>query len=189
MAGIKRFRYSFEPTGASVLDRSTVPRRVSTGRTYIVKTWETQLSSGTVGSSGRRRRARRSTGSTSPSFQKSVLTAPVGELADKFLRLSNEWKRDTGHLSLISQIAAHPSYHDIIAMGESAIPLILRDLETEPNHWFSALSAIADAEGRRFLHTKEGMSGRFLRLGSNGGRVRSTLNEHAIQIPMAPPTG
>ncbi len=66
------------------------------------------------------------------------------DLADRFLRLSNEWKRDTGHLSLISQIAAHPSYQDIIAMGESAIPLILRDLETEPNHWFSALSEIVD---------------------------------------------
>ena len=29
-------------------------------------------------------------------------------------------------------------------MGESAIPLILRDLETEPNHWISALSEIVD---------------------------------------------
>ena len=68
---------------------------------------------------------------------------PAENLADRFLRLSDEWKRDTGHLSLISQIAAHPSYQAIIAMGEPAIPLILRDLEAEPNHWFSALSAIA----------------------------------------------
>ena len=141
MAGIKRFRYSFEPTGASVLDRPTVPGHASTGRAYIVKTWDIPR---TVGSSGRRRHARKSTGNTSVSVQNSAPTTPPKDLTDRFLRLSNEWKRDTGHLSLISQIAAHPSYQDIIAMGESAIPLILRDLETEPNHWFSALSAIAD---------------------------------------------
>ena len=73
---------------------------------------------------------------------KSAPAKPNEGLADRFLRLSNEWKRDTGHLSLVSQIAAHPSYQSIVAMGESAIPLILRDLETEPNHWFPALSSI-----------------------------------------------
>ena len=76
------------------------------------------------------------------------------DLADRFLRLSNEWKRDTGHLSLIAQIAAHPSYQDIIAMGEPAIPLILRDLETEPNHWFSALSAIASESPEIPVHER-----------------------------------
>ena len=81
---------------------------------------------------------------TDRSTMKADLATPVENLADRFLRLSNEWKHDTGHLSLVSQIAAHPSYQSIIAMGESAIPFILRDLEEEPNHWFSALSAIAD---------------------------------------------
>ena len=79
---------------------------------------------------------------THRSTMKAESTTHMESVADRFLRLSNEWKRDTGHLSLISQIAAHPSYQSIVAMGESAIPLILRDLETEPNHWFSALLAI-----------------------------------------------
>ena len=61
----------------------------------------------------------------------------------KFHRLSNEWKRDTKHLSTVSKIAAHPSYLKIVAIGEPAIPLILRDLEVEPNHWFTALHKIA----------------------------------------------
>ncbi len=81
---------------------------------------------------------------TDRSTMKADPATPAENLADRFLRLSNEWKRDTGHLSLISQIAAHPSYQGIVAMGESAIPLILRDLETEPNHWISALSEIVD---------------------------------------------
>ena len=81
---------------------------------------------------------------TDRSTMKAEPTTPAEDLADRFLRLSNEWKRDTGHLSLISQIAAHPSYQSIVAMGDSAIPLILRDLETEPNHWFSALSELVD---------------------------------------------
>ncbi len=144
MLRIKSLRYGGETTGASVLDRPTVQERVSTGRMHVVKVLNIPLPTATVGSSGGRRRARRPTGSTSLSFQKSVPTAPTKGLTDRFRQLSNEWKRDTGHLSLISQIAAHPSYQAIIAMGEPAIPLILRDLEQEPNHWFSALSAIVD---------------------------------------------
>ena len=81
-------------------------------------------------------------------------TTPMESLAERFLRLSTEWKRDTGHLSLVSQIAAHPSYQSIIAMGESAIPFILRDLEKEPSHWFSALSAIADEGPEIPVHEK-----------------------------------
>ena len=154
MPGIKKSRHSVETTGASVLDRPTVQGRVSTGRTYVVKTWNIPLPPATVGSSGRRRRTRRSTGSTSLDFQKSVPMTPTKRLADRFLRLSNEWKRDTGHLSLLSQIAAHPSYQSIVAMGEPAIPLILRDLETEPNHWFSALSAIASESPEIPVHER-----------------------------------
>ncbi len=65
------------------------------------------------------------------------------DLVEKFQRLSNEWKHDTGHMSILSRIVTHSSYQGIIDMGEQAIPLILKDLEIEPNHWFSALSAIA----------------------------------------------
>ena len=49
---------------------------------------------------------------TDRSIMKAGPATPAEDLADRFLRLSNEWKRDTGHLSLISQIAAHPSYQD-----------------------------------------------------------------------------
>ena len=35
-----------------------------------------------------------------------------------------------------------PSYQRIIGLGPSAIPLILRELENEPGHWFWALAAL-----------------------------------------------
>jgi hypothetical protein len=36
----------------------------------------------------------------------------------------------------------HPAYQQIIGMGVDALPLILRELEREPDHWFWALEAI-----------------------------------------------
>ena len=37
----------------------------------------------------------------------------------------------------------HPAYQQIISMGEAALPLILRELERNKDHWFLALMAIA----------------------------------------------
>ena len=65
-------------------------------------------------------------------------------LEAEFQRCAAAWKRDTGHLSVAAQIAKHPSYRRIIEMGKPAIPLILNDLKKEPNHWFLALSTIAN---------------------------------------------
>ena len=39
-----------------------------------------------------------------------------------------------------------PSYQQIIGMGDMALPLILRELAREPDHWFWALHAITGAD-------------------------------------------
>jgi hypothetical protein len=39
-------------------------------------------------------------------------------------------------------MAMHPAYQQIIGMGREVVPLILRELEREPDHWFWALKAI-----------------------------------------------
>jgi prevent-host-death family protein len=70
------------------------------------------------------------------------LAAGDEHLATEFGRLAGEWKDATGHLSSISQKTRHPAYQAIIAMGERAIPLILQELEREPNDWFPALEKI-----------------------------------------------
>ncbi len=36
------------------------------------------------------------------------------------------------------------SYQKIIGMGPAVVPLILSELEQEPDHWFWALEAITD---------------------------------------------
>ena len=72
-----------------------------------------------------------------------VATLPLDPaLAERFSTLAEEWKRDTVLLSSTSVIVAHPAYQAIIAMGPAIVPLLLRDLEREPIHWFEALQAI-----------------------------------------------
>lgn len=48
-------------------------------------------------------------------------------------------------LSALSQKVIHPAYQRIIGMGEQVVPLLLQELERQPNHWFWALKAITGA--------------------------------------------
>lgn len=56
--------------------------------------------------------------------------------------LAAQWKADTALLSSTTAMVAHPAYQAIIALGPPVVPLLLRDLEREPAHWFEALHAI-----------------------------------------------
>ena len=66
----------------------------------------------------------------------------------KFLALATEWRAQHGAMSSISEMSMLPAYQKIIGMGEAAIPLILDELKAEgdePDQWFWALRAIAEA--------------------------------------------
>lgn len=52
------------------------------------------------------------------------------------------WRAETENLSSIAQMIEHPSYWQIVNMGEAVIPLILRELEERPSFWFAALARI-----------------------------------------------
>ena len=65
---------------------------------------------------------------------------------ETFERLKLEWKEATEMLSSITKKIKHPAYQEIIAMGEKVLPWILEELQREPSHWFSALSAIAQVD-------------------------------------------
>ena len=72
----------------------------------------------------------------------------LDELADvtqKFCELADKWKTDTYYVSSMSMIVNHPAYQEIIQMGESVVPLILRELANSPDWWFAALEAIVDS--------------------------------------------
>ncbi|MFY9821612.1 MAG: hypothetical protein WAM82_09520 [Thermoanaerobaculia bacterium] len=59
-----------------------------------------------------------------------------------FLRLTKSWREATQYISSTTDMVMHPAYQRIIGMGPAALPLILRELAREPDHWFWALQAI-----------------------------------------------
>jgi hypothetical protein len=67
----------------------------------------------------------------------------------KFMRLVAEWKSETSITSSITEMVLHPSYQNIIGMGDTAVPLILSQIESEgddPDQWFWALQSITGAD-------------------------------------------
>lgn len=65
-----------------------------------------------------------------------------------FRRLHEEWRAERGATSSITNAAMCGAYQRIIAMGQRAVPLILRQLQSEgdePDQWFWALSVITGA--------------------------------------------
>lgn len=71
---------------------------------------------------------------------------------ERFQELAQQWKRERGPYSFTRQLASHPAYQQIIGLGQAAVPHILRELETQPDHWFWALSAITGADPVRPEH-------------------------------------
>ena len=68
---------------------------------------------------------------------------PVAREPDhRFAELASRWKADVAHLSSIEEMILHPAYQQIIGLGPAALPLILRELEGEPDFWFAALRAL-----------------------------------------------
>jgi hypothetical protein len=60
----------------------------------------------------------------------------------RFVRLADEWSRNTGHISSVSDLINDPIYQEIISLGWPAVPFLLGDLERNKRFWFPALAAI-----------------------------------------------
>jgi hypothetical protein len=71
-----------------------------------------------------------------------VKTARPTDVEQQFAALTRQWKAATAFQSSTSAMIADPAYQAIIQLGQPAVPLLLRELETEPAHWFEALKAI-----------------------------------------------
>jgi hypothetical protein len=65
---------------------------------------------------------------------------------ERFQRLASEWKQQSRYLSNTAQMAMLRPYQRIIGMGLSAVPLILEELQREPDQWFWALEAITEED-------------------------------------------
>jgi hypothetical protein len=69
-------------------------------------------------------------------------TTTQTSLETEFHTLAQQWKEACGLLSSTSAMVAHPAYQAIIELGQPVVPLLLREMEKEPVHWFEALKAI-----------------------------------------------
>jgi hypothetical protein len=66
-----------------------------------------------------------------------------------FEHLRQEWHKERGATSSITDMSMCPSYQRIIAMGPTVVPTILQQLELEgdePDMWFWALRVLTNAD-------------------------------------------
>jgi hypothetical protein len=73
-----------------------------------------------------------------------VVLTPGTDIRERFYRLASEWKEQSRYLSNTAQMAMLKPYQRIIGMGWPVVPLILDELQREPDQWFWALEAITD---------------------------------------------
>jgi hypothetical protein len=67
------------------------------------------------------------------------------KLEERFARLATAWHQAVSHQSSSRIRDNHPAYQEIIRMGLPVVPLLLRDLEVNHRHWFTALVMITGA--------------------------------------------
>src|SRR5262249_60887558 len=72
--------------------------------------------------------------------------SPAEEWERRFLELAATWKRERGPHSSSARLTDHLAYRAIIALGPEVVPLLLRELERAPDHWFRALHALTGAD-------------------------------------------
>ncbi len=75
-----------------------------------------------------------------------VRRVDMAALEKRFRALADEWKSDVEFMSLTSRMVLRPAYQQIIGMGPDAIPLLLRELDERPHHWFWALKSITGCD-------------------------------------------
>jgi hypothetical protein len=84
--------------------------------------------------------------SARPSHQARSLLPPDPDLERRFRELVAQWQAEVAPLSSTTARVQHPAYRAIIALGPAVVPLLLRELEQRPNHWFAALRSLTGAD-------------------------------------------
>jgi hypothetical protein len=71
---------------------------------------------------------------------------PPESLEDRFRQLAEEWHKAVAYHSSSTVRSNHPAYQEIINLGPEVVPLLLRDMEENHTHWFTALRRITGAD-------------------------------------------
>jgi hypothetical protein len=64
------------------------------------------------------------------------------QLEKDFNKLLKQWRKETSFHSSLGEIFTNEAYQKIIDMRYEVLPLILRELQKKPGHWFYALEQI-----------------------------------------------
>lgn len=81
--------------------------------------------------------------------QTAYSAANEADIEERFQRLASKWRDETAHLSSMTKLVMHPKYQSIVGLGPSVVPVLLRELRHNPDHWFWALQAITGEDPTR----------------------------------------
>jgi hypothetical protein len=72
--------------------------------------------------------------------------APAESYEERFQRLAAVWLAETAYVSSTTDLVAHPAFQEIVGMGTTVVPLLLRELEKRSGHWHRALRRITGVD-------------------------------------------
>jgi len=75
----------------------------------------------------------------------SCLDLPEYLIQNTFQSLATMWRNETKYSSSPTEKNNHWAYQQIIGIGWPVVPVLLRELEVNPDHWFYALRKITGA--------------------------------------------
>jgi hypothetical protein len=74
------------------------------------------------------------------------ITPPAESIEQCVARLLKRWRQEMAYQSSSTRITGHPTYQELIGLGQPALPFLFRDLEqTGDGHLSKALAVITSA--------------------------------------------
>ena len=106
-----------------------------------------------------------------PSDRTQLQMPKAESLEATFVNLVKQWHLEPDLSSILAIKIENPAYGEIIEMGESVLPLIFREMETNGGHWTYALKAITgvDPLAEGILHNAQERRNAWLRWGRENG--------------------
>lgn len=109
-----------------------------------------------------------------PIIEARISYSPVNaeELDQIFSNLAKKWKDETGIYSVTKRRYAHPSYQAILQLKDGAVPLILRELQHQPDWWFEALKQLTNQDPVKAGSTFKEAVDAWIEWGKRNWRIR-----------------
>ncbi len=91
------------------------------------------------------------------------------EVRHEFEELAAIWRRETKGSPFLTTRVTHWAYQRTIGLGPRVLPLILRELAREPDHWYWALNAISGEDPAEGVEDFDEAAARWLEWGRAAG--------------------